>query len=105
MDTAFCPICGKEYKDVNMHIRKGHGREPEEVIEEAFGQKLSPRERQKGTAQTRRINETMDRVNERSKALQKTHGDRMREMQDIWRRRREEFNKVMNERITNITNK
>ena len=105
MEKVFCPICGKEYKDVKMHIRKGHGREPEEVIEEAFGQKLTTEERQRGTLQARRMVETMRRVNKRSEDLRKTQKNRLKEMQALWRDRQKTYRQVMNERIKNITNK
>lgn len=105
MQTVHCPICGKEYKDVKMHIRKGHDREPEEVIEEAFGQKLTPKERQKGTFQQRRIKEVMNRVNKRSGDLRQTQLNRWEEMNNTWKDRKETYDQVMEERINNITNK
>lgn len=105
MDTVYCPICGKEYKDVKMHIRKGHDREPEQVIEEAFGQKLTPSERQKGLPQQRRVTETMDRVNKRSSDLRQTQANRLNEMQETWHNRRRVYDKVMKERIDSIINK
>lgn len=37
MNKVFCPICGKEYKDVKRHITQGHERDYKEVIQEAFG--------------------------------------------------------------------
>lgn len=105
MDTVFCPICGKEYKDVKMHIRKGHDRDPEEVIEEAFGQKLSSKERQQGTAQKLRARKTMNRINNRTSELQREQTDKINEMQETWRNRQEEFQRVMKKRIKNIINK
>lgn len=105
MDTVYCPICGKEYKDVKMHIRKGHNREPEEVIEEAFGQKLTPKERQKGTFQQQRIEEMRDRVNKRFDDQQRTQTNRLEEMQDSWRNKKKTYDEVMKERIENITSK
>ena len=105
MDTVYCPICGKEYKDVKMHIRKGHDREPEKVIEEAFGQKLTPTERQKGLPRQRRIKETMNRVNKRSSDLRRTQANRLKEMKETWRNRQKVFDDVMKERVDKITNK
>ena len=105
MDTVYCPICGKEYKDVKMHIRKGHDREPEKVIEEAFGQKLTPAERQKGLPQQRRTEKTMDRVNKRSSDLRRTQANRLREMEKAWRDRRKVYDEVMKERIDKIISK
>lgn len=105
METVFCPICGKEYKDVKMHIRKGHDREPEDVIEEAFGQKLTSEEHDKGTFQQRRIKEMINRVNKRSRELRKTQRNRLEEMNETWRGRQKTYDEVMNERIKNITNK
>ncbi len=105
MDTVFCPICGKEYKDVNMHIRKGHGLEPEEVVEEAFRTKLSPQERRQGTAQKRRVDETMARINGNARALRDTQRARMNGLRNTWRERQRDYDKVMKERISQITKK
>lgn len=105
MDTVFCPICGKEYKDVNMHIRKGHGLDPEEVVEEAFGTKLTPKERQRGTAQKRRTVEMMDSLNRKAEDLRKTQEGRLEEMRNTWRKRQSDYDHVMNERITEIIKK
>ncbi len=105
MDTVYCPIFGKEYKAVKMHIRKGHGREPEEVIEEAFGQKLTTAERRKGLPQKRRTEETMSQVKKRSTDLRKTQENRLKEMQNSWQNRQKALNRVMKERIDEIINK
>lgn len=105
MDTVFCPICGKEYKDVNMHIRKGHGLDPEDVVEEAFGHRPSPEELRKGAPQQRRIDETMERINQRRRDLHRTQQKRMDDMRNAWQKRREEYDETTRERIANITKK
>lgn len=88
-----------------MHIRKGHNLEPSEVVEKAFGESLSPAERQTGTPQRRRANDTMDRINESSRSLRRTHQKRIQEMEKVWRERANQFDEVMKERIKNITEK
>ncbi|MCF7875981.1 hypothetical protein K9M06_02885 [Candidatus Bipolaricaulota bacterium] len=105
METVYCPICGKEYKNVKMHIRKGHEREPEEVIEEAFGQKLTQEERQKGAFQQQQIEEMRSRVRGRTSDLRETQMNRLKEMNNTWQDRKKTYDKVMKERIENITNK
>lgn len=90
---------------MKMHIRKGHKREPEEVIEEAFGQKLTPKERQKGSFQQQRIEEMRNRINKRSDELKRTQTDRLKNREESWRDRQTTYNEVMKERIEKITNK
>jgi predicted metal-binding transcription factor (methanogenesis marker protein 9) len=103
MAKVFCPLCGKEFKDVNMHIRRTHERDPADVAEEVFGHSPKSPETEADVSplavSTERARKALENTERRVKDLNETIEARVKEMESTQKRRMDEFNKTMKERI------